>query len=74
MQFEGRFSKRVQTENKIYVCQEVAGCVHVKILLKPSLGAGIVQFSSARQKEEEVVIRMRPKFEFYNPGSSMKST
>ena len=68
VQFERGLAQRVQAENKVYVGEKVGGGIHVKVLLQPPLGACVVELSSARKKEEEVVMRMRPELYCHNPA------
>ena len=58
MELERTLSEGVETEDKVYIGEEVAGGVHVDVFLQPPLGAGIVELSSTREEEDEVVIRM----------------
>ena len=58
MKFEWRLAERVETHDKVYIGQEVAGGVHVQVLLQPPLGAGIVELPSTGQYEQEIVVGM----------------
>ena len=46
MQLERGGGQGVETEDKVDIGQEVAGGVHVQMLLQPSLGPSIVQFAT----------------------------
>ena len=52
MEFEGVGAAHgVEAEDKVDVGQEVAGGVHVQVLLQPPLGAGKVDLASTGQEE-----------------------
>ena len=60
MQFQRvAVADRVETEDKIHVGQEVAGGVHVQVLLQPPLGAGEVDLASTREQEGDGVSGVR---------------
>ena len=60
MQFQRvAVANRVETEDEIHVGQEVAGGVHVEVLLQPPLGAGKVDLASTREEEGDGVSGMR---------------
>ena len=44
-------SNRVETEHKVDVGQEIAGGVHVEVLLQPPLGASVVDLAAAGEEE-----------------------
>ena len=59
MQFQGvAVANRVETEDEVDVGQEVAGGVHVEVLLQPPLGAGKVDLASTREEEGDGVSRV----------------
>ena len=59
MQFQGvAVANRVETEDEVDVGQEVAGGVHVEVLLQPPLGAGKVDLASPGKEEGDGVSRV----------------
>ena len=60
MQFQRvAVADRVETEDEIHVGQEVAGGVHVQVLLQPPLGAGKVDLAPTREQEGDGVSGVR---------------
>ena len=60
MQFEGVGAAHgVEAEDEVDVGQEVAGGVHVEVLLQPPLGAGKVDLAPTREQEGDGVSGMR---------------
>ena len=54
-------SNRVEAEHKVDVGQEIAGGVHVEVLLQPPLGASVVDLAAAGEKEGDGVGRVGPR-------------
>ena len=62
MQFQRvAVADRVETEDEIHVGQEVAGGVHVEVLLQPPLGASVVDLAAAGEEEGDGVGRVGPR-------------
>ena len=54
-------SNRVEAEHKVDVGQEIAGGVHVEVLLQPPLGASVVDLAAAGEEEGDGVGRVGPR-------------